>query len=208
MGNTRNIVYVIDCVSLAQQSLNGGTLDDPKGAYHTSNNEQVLLYVDGAVQPDVQTPVNVAQDDTLHFTAVNRADQDQYKCVIVRFTALYWTPKGQPQVEATPTLMNNQDTRPISLPTFDSHAQDIYGIHYNSVETSPSWSPDALDIDGRIGSQITNDAQPQSGALRVPYIEIEPQNPGLLQYRIEFMWACNGVVQGYCTFDPYLNIGS
>ncbi|MFS8069871.1 MAG: hypothetical protein ACMG6S_26195, partial [Byssovorax sp.] len=197
----RNIVYVIDCVSLSQQNLNGGALDNPKGANHSSNNEQVRLYVDGVMQPDAETPVNIAQDDTLHFTAVNRSDQDQYKCVIVRFTALYWTPKGGSQVEATPTLMNNQDQRPISIPTFDSQAQNVYGVHYTSSETSPSWTPDALDIDGRKGSQITNDAQPKSGALRVPYIEIEPQNPGLLQYRVEFMWACNGVVQGYNTFD-------
>ena len=128
MGKARNIVYVIDCVSLSQQSLDGGTLDNPKGANHALNNEQVLLYVDGAMQLDVEIPVNIAQDDTLHFTAVNRSDQDQYKCVIVRFTALYWTPKGAPQVEATPTLMNNQDARPISLPTFDSHAQNVYGV--------------------------------------------------------------------------------
>jgi hypothetical protein len=204
----RNLVYVVDCVSLSSQRLNGGTLDAPKGASHASGNEQVLLYVDGVVQPDTMTVVNIAQDDTLHFTAVNKADQDQYKCVIVRFTALYWTPKGGKQMEAVPALMNNADTRPISIPTFDSHAQNVYGIHYNSVQTAPSWTSDALVIDGRIGSQITNDAQPQSGALRVPYIELEPQNPGLLQYRIEFMWACNGVVQGYNTFDPYINIGS
>lgn len=108
-------------------------------------------------------------------------------------------------MEATFDLRLDKDKTPITPPQFSSHST-VYGIHDNSLSTAPSWEADTLTIDHKRGSQITNDASPQEGALRTPYVEFEPQNRGLLQYRIEFMWTKNGEVQGYNTFDPFINI--
>src|SRR5690606_18270127 len=117
------------------------------------------------------------------------------RCAIVRFMALTWNTKT-----VDTTLMEDQTRRPIDVPQFDSQSLNGFGLLYLPAE--PTWQADTIAQ----GAMITNDAQVQQGVLRFPYVSFRTQNPGLLQYRIEFVVACKGEVQGYNSFDPYLNI--
>lgn len=202
----QKLTFSVDCATIWDTYNNGNdTLDSPGWLSHTGNNGQVVLYVNYILQSDVQTPVQIALGDDVSINAVNRSEQDNYKCAVVRFNAMNFNSN-----QITLDMMNNDDTAPIDLPEFISLPATLPYLDYNpsSSQTGTGWVRNTIDYGGNpVGVMTTRDALVKSSGLRVPSIKFTALNRGLMQYRVEIAVSYQGSAPRYYSFDPFLQIG-